>query len=145
MIGVRETTEADARALRPIAQPQDRDIPHEDQMRQLMDRKREEDVWTFTWNGRVIAIGGCGFPWGNRMTVWILLDESVRPHLLPLTRFLKTFIDGYHCPRVEMHVCSGFKNGLQWARLLGFENETPTPLRRFFPDGSDAYMFARIV
>jgi len=138
-------TDADALLLDPIVQPQDPPLSDAEKVRQLVAKRAHEDVWSFTWNGRLIAIGGCGFPWGNRMAVWILLDKSAPPVLLPLTRFLRGFIDGYHCPRVEMHVCAGFRNGERWARLLGFTNETPTPLRRFFPDGSDAYMYARIV
>lgn len=145
MIAVRETTEADVRALDFHGQPQDPTLDREEQCRQIWAKKQTDDVWTFTHGDQILAIGGCGFPWGNRMVVWILLDKSVSPYLLPLTRFLRGFIDGYHCPRVEMHVCAGFDNGMKWARLLGFTNETPVPLKRFFPDGSDAYMYARTV
>lgn len=131
--------------FRPIQQPQTPEISREEMRADFEAKRQREDVWTFCLGETVLAIGGVNFPWGNRMAVWVVLDECVKPHMLALTRFLTRFIDGYHCPRVEMHVCAGFANGAKWARMLGFTNETPEPLRKFFPDGSDAYMFARIV
>lgn len=145
MIRVSAMTALDARMLRPLEQPQT-EVPDADgRVLEFMEMARTEDMWSFFWNDQLLAIGGCGFPWRERMVVWIVLDEAARKHLLPLTRFLRAFIDEYHVPRVEMHVCEGFKGGAQLARLLGFQNETPEPLRRFFPNGRNAHVYARCV
>ena len=144
MISVTPMTAEDAMRIRPIQQPQAPVLEAGDRVAQLMHKSLGEDVWSFRKEGRLLAIGGLGFPSEGRMIAWILLDEECGKWLLPLTRFLRVFIDEYHSPRVEMHVCAGFGAGEKWARLLGFTNETPMPMRRFFPDGSDAYLYARV-
>lgn len=144
MIQVAPMTAEDAMRIRPAQQPQAPILPAGDRVAQLMHKALGEDVWTFKTGDTLLAIGGLGFPSEGRMIAWILLDEGCGRWLLPLTRFLRVFIDEYHSPRVEMHVCAGFKAGETWARLLGFSNETPSPMRRFFPDGSDAYLYARV-
>lgn len=143
MIRVYPMTALDARLLRPLEQPQTAMPDAEGRVQEFM--AKDEDMWSFFWGEQLLAIGGCAHPWQGRMVVWIVLDEAARKHLLPLTRFLRVFIDEYHVPRVEMHVCAGFKGGMQLARLLGFQNETPVPLKRFFPDDRDAYVYARCV
>jgi hypothetical protein len=43
-----------------------------------------------------------------------------------------------------MAVDANFAQGRRWAELLGFNCETPQPMRHYLPNGHDAYLYARI-
>jgi hypothetical protein len=42
-----------------------------------------------------------------------------------------------------MAVDAGFGAGCRWAELLGFSLETPEPMKKYLPNGRDAYLYAR--
>ena len=42
-----------------------------------------------------------------------------------------------------MAVDAAFPQAIRWACMLGFTCETPEPMRRYTPDGRDAYLFSR--
>lgn len=93
---------------------------------------------------RCIAAAGL-IPMGEgRAFAWALLGREVRPYLLTISRRIVGMLNTCEFRRVEMVVRADFKQGQMWARMLGFECETPEPMRAYFADGMAAYQYARI-
>lgn len=99
-------------------------------------------TWTWVWEGDPIAIAGTVQQWPGRHMAWAYLPLSTGRHMLCLTRGVREKLaplDG----RIEMTVRADFPAGIRWAKMLGFEIETPL-LRRFGPQGEDHIGFVRI-
>lgn len=93
--------------------------------------------------GEVLAIAGVTEVWEGRGIAWSVLSRNAGPHLVALTRSVVRYLDSLSFQRLELYVDAQFAAGCRWARLLGFELETPEPMLRFLPNGSGAYLFAR--
>jgi len=119
------------------------DIRPEDMFEEFS--KSDGDAWAFKHEGKVVGVGGLIPLWPGRAMAWMVLDRDSGRGMIALTRFLPHFIDAHGFPRVEMWVSAGFDLGFRWAGLLGFELETPKPMKRYLADGGDAYLFARCV
>lgn len=75
---------------------------------------------------------------------WAILSEECRNHLLPATRAVASFLEGYKMSRIETAVKRDFAQGHRWAKMLGFENETPERgMRNFTEDGETYDLYAR--
>jgi hypothetical protein len=92
------------------------------------------------------CIGCCGIAevWSHRAMAWALLSEECSKHMLEITRHVRYALDLHPCRRIETAVFSDFQAGRRWAELLGFECETPEPMRHFDGNGRSAYLYARI-
>lgn len=119
------------------------DIPRESMFEEFS--KSDGDVWAFKHEGRVVGIGGLIPLWPGRAMAWMVMEKDSGRGMIALTRFLPHFIDAYGFARVEMWVSAGFDLGFRWAQLLGFQLETPEPMRKYLADGGDAYLFSRCV
>jgi hypothetical protein len=64
--------------------------------------------------------------------------------MLALTREMRSGFIRTPFARIEMAVDANFAQGRRWAELLGFNCETPQPMRHYLPNGHDAYLYARI-
>ncbi len=95
-------------------------------------------------DGQPVAAAGVVELWTGRAHAWALIGEDAGPHMLHITRATRSFLDRLPCRRVEMAVDAEFPQAIRWACMLGFTCETPEPMRRYTPDGRDAYLFARI-
>lgn len=93
---------------------------------------------------RVIACAGCVEIWDNRAMAWALVSKDAGQHLLGVHRAVHGFLMAAKWRRVEAYVDVGFEPGMRWMRLLGFELDTPVPVRAFRPDGGDCFLFSRI-
>jgi hypothetical protein len=102
-----------------------------------------EHAWTAVTD-RPIACGGVIELWPQRGYLWALLDRNVGPHMLALTRVIRSRLDGLGYRRLEMTVDASFSAAVRWARMLGFECETPVPMRAFTPAGHACYLFSRV-
>lgn len=100
--------------------------------------------WTALYGARPVACGGLVEQWSGRAYAWSLLTREAGPHLLSLTREIRSLLDAAPFARIEMAVDADFKAGHRWAKLLGFECETPEPMQKFFPNGRAANLYARI-
>jgi hypothetical protein len=92
----------------------------------------------------VLGCGGAAELWGDRACVWSLLSDRAGPHMMAITRAVRGFILQLPYRRIEALVDREFEAGHRWARLLGFECETPGGMRRFTPDGRDVSLYARV-
>lgn len=95
-------------------------------------------------NGRPLACAGVVEVWQGRAYAWALLAEDAGPFMLPITRAIRSVLDGAPFRRVEMAVDADFAAGRRWAELLGFDCETPRPMPAYLPNGRPAFLYARV-
>lgn len=81
--------------------------------------------------------------WRGRAYAWALLAEDAGPHLLALTREIRSLISKTPFARIEMAVDADFPEARRWAVMLGFKLETPEPMAHYFTSGRAAYLYAR--
>lgn len=92
----------------------------------------------------VIALGGTAQVWPGRGIAWSLVSDSAGPYMVALTRAVRRVLDASGCKRLEMCVDAEHPAAIRWAELLGFELETPKPMRAFTPAGRAAYLYGRV-
>lgn len=93
---------------------------------------------------RVIACSGCMEIWDNRAMAWALIAKDAGRHMVGVHKAVAGFLAGAKWRRIEASVDVGFEPGMRWLRMLGFQQETPDPMRAYRPDGGDSYLFARV-
>lgn len=99
---------------------------------------------TVLWNDEVIAFGGVSLYWENRGDAWMMVDRAkAKAHFIAFHRIISKFLDSVQIQRLEANVEIGFELGKRWTELLGFRLETERA-SAYFPDGSDATIYARI-
>ncbi|HEY9029647.1 MAG TPA: hypothetical protein VIP05_35490 [Burkholderiaceae bacterium] len=101
-------------------------------------------AWTAVVDGLPICVGGLTEIWRGRAYAWALLTVDAGPHMLGLTREIRSTLDRATFARIEMVVEKDFLAGRRWAEMLGFSLETPEALRCFLPSGRDAWIYSRI-
>ena len=100
--------------------------------------------WTAFDGDRAIACGGVVEMWPGHYSAWAFVSATIGNRgLLYFTRVSERFLSTYH-GRVEAVVEVDFLHGHRWADLLGFTRETPGVMRKWFPDGGDAALYARV-
>ncbi len=99
-------------------------------------------AWTGEHEGRVIACGGLLPHWPGRATAWMLIGHAAGPHFAAIHRHVFKFLTRSPYRRIEAHVDVGFKEGIRWMKMLGFEFESYK--RAYRPDGADMLEFVRI-
>lgn len=99
-------------------------------------------AWTLMLDGP-IACAGLVPMWNGRAYAWALLSDRAGKHMLTLTREIRSRLSSAGFARVEMAVDAGFYAGRRWAEMLGFECETPQPMKAYLPNGRPAYLYAR--
>lgn len=92
---------------------------------------------------RVIGCAGILELWHDRAAAWCLMSAACGKYMLEITRTVREALDLHPARRIEMTVFADFPAGIRWARMLGFEAETPKPMR-CYAQGKDAYLFARV-
>lgn len=92
--------------------------------------------------GEVMGCYGTFLLWQGRGMVWALLSRHAGRCMRAGCRIAKGYIGSLPLTRLEAYVRTDFKAGNQWVRLLGFTREGT--MRRFFANGADAYMYARV-
>lgn len=91
----------------------------------------------------VALCGGVIEMWPGRCLCWALLAESIGHRMIVCVRATRRFLAEVAAPRYELDVEIDHAEGHRFARLLGFEVETPR-LRTYYPDGSDGTMYVRV-
>lgn len=96
-------------------------------------------------NGDVVAIFGV-YPVSDvRYCSWGLVSEKSAKHMVSITREVNKFLELFKAIRVEAHVRADFEKGNRWMKLLGFNLETPSPMKKWGDDGFDYYQYARVL
>lgn len=92
----------------------------------------------------VICVGGTAQVWPGRGIAWSLVSDSAGPYMVALTRAVRRVLNAPNYRRLEMCVDAEHPAAARWAVLLGFELETPKPMRAFTPAGRAAYLYGRV-
>lgn len=98
--------------------------------------------WTAVADGVPICCGGVMPVWEGRGYCWTLIDRDAGPHMLGLTRAIRSLLDRSGWRRLEMAVDAEFEAGARWAVLLGFRLECHAP--KYLPNGRDALVYVRL-
>lgn len=97
--------------------------------------------WTGVVHGSPIACAGTVTHWPGRHYAWAVLGSSTAPHMRWITREVLRRLDELK-GRIEMTVLVDFKAGHRWAKMLGFEVETPC-MKGYGPVGESHAMYVR--
>ena len=96
--------------------------------------------------GKIIGSAGFVPQWEGRVIGWALLSPQIpKMAWVQIVRTIKAtmerlFNEGTR--RIEITVPAGFAQGIRFAKMLGFAVECK--MTAYQPDGSDAYLFAKI-
>ncbi len=101
-----------------------------------------DSSWTALDGDTVLAIAGVVNMWEGRYLTWALISRHAGARMRRVTKAVRVYLDALDARRVELTVEVSFKAGHQWARMLGFELETPC-MRAYAPDGADHAMYVR--
>jgi hypothetical protein len=98
-------------------------------------------TWTTMCDGEPIACGGTIEVFPRRHGAWGYLNAATGPHMKRITSDTRWIMDNTK-GRIELSVRKDFAPGHRWAKMLGFEVETPT-LRAYGPEGEDHTGYVR--
>jgi len=104
----------------------------------------ELDSFTVLFGGRPAMCVGWVELYPTRALVWAVLARDAGRHMTALTRFGRRLVDGLPYRRVDAEVDAEFGQGCRWLELLGFQRETPNPLRAYNAHGGDSYIYAKV-
>jgi hypothetical protein len=126
-----------------LLRPQPRQEPtHRMVGRDLAESLEAFESYTVIDGARVIACGGLVPQWANRSLAWAYLSADAGRHMVAITRIVRRFLAVAGVRRVEAHATWGA--ACRWLDLLGFRCETPEPMPGFLPDGTPAWLYARV-
>lgn len=111
--------------------------------KQVLDLAERSFSWTWEEEGKVLAFGGLIEVTLNRAIAWMFLSELKPQQLLLLTRHILKFMEASPYNRIEASARKSFVQASRWLTLLGFDMETACA-KKYFPDGEDAILFARV-
>lgn len=101
-------------------------------------------AFTVFSSGRVIACGGCVEVWNNRAVLWALISKDAGRSMVGIHKAVVGYLSASKYKRIEAWVDEGFEPGIRWLELLGFNCETPLPMRGFRPDGGSCFLFSKV-
>lgn len=110
--------------------------------REMLVQLEQQNSWTGVVDGTPIACAGTYVQWPGRHTAWAYLGKNTGPHMKWITKAVIANLAGVK-GRIELTVRADFELGQRWARMLGFEVESPC-LKAFGPLGEDHVGFVRI-
>lgn len=121
-------------------------LPQDHQLDDLKDAPSRPvgQAWAALVGEHPICIGGYYEIWRQRAYAWALVGRDAGPHMVALTRAIRSELGAAPFARIEMVVEKDFRAAERWAIALGFQLETPVALRRFLPSGRDAWIYSRI-
>lgn len=94
-------------------------------------------------DGAALWCGGTIPQWPGRHLGWSYVSQHAGPYMTRVTRKAIAVLN-QATGRTEITVKADFAEGHRWAKLLGFEVETPL-LRAYGPDGEDHVGYVRFV
>jgi hypothetical protein len=107
----------------------------------ILEQLERQNSWTGVADGDPVVCGGTIAQWPGRHTAWVYLNPAAGPAMVRATREVGRKILDVR-GRIEFTVRCDFRNGHRWAKLLGFEVETPL-LKAYGPEGEDHVGYVR--
>jgi len=109
----------------------------------------EQDNLAFTGmvNNKPIFAAGMKIVWGNVAEAWLIATDEMWEHPIGIAKAIKKDFarnaKEHNIKRVQTAIRKDFKEGIKFAEWLGMEREGL--MRNWGFDGSDQYMYARII
>lgn len=119
----------------------------DDVSRRSMSKHDVASGYTLCEDDTIIACGGVHKMWKGSGEAWLLM--SVHAYKMPVTvarythRLFETIMADNDLWRIQASVHRTDEQSIKFAEWMGFENEGL--MKKFGPDGSDYYRFARVV
>jgi hypothetical protein len=140
MIEVRPSTEEDLDFVRLN--------PLEEQVKNYPKHPIMGECSTGLYNGKVFVVGGVMKLWEGVGEAWVIFTKDVMEFkyegFMTIKRELKRMIKEGNYRRVQATIRADFPKAIEMIEFMGFTNETPNGLVYYFPDGCDAYIYARL-
>ena len=122
--------------------------PLQESVKALPDMHPIGDCRTASIGDVIIGVGGVVLLWPGVGEFWLMLTKDVKEHTSSLTvmRGIKEFIDEIievrGIDRAQSILRADFDAAIKMNEFLGFKREGL--MRKYLPDGSDAYIYARV-
>lgn len=100
-------------------------------------------AFTLLDGDEVLVCAGVVEYWPGRGTCWTFLSGSIGKRFLKAHHLVKDALATFDYRRLECEVDCRFEQGHRWVKSLGFEREVERA-RCYFPDGSDATLYAKV-
>jgi len=97
----------------------------------------------FREDGTCIAAMGVVDMGLGRGQGWALISEYARPYFTALTRRTLQRLPTLGFKRVEIVIHENFPQSHRWARILGFECETPNGMKNYI-NGMNCHLYSRV-
>lgn len=104
----------------------------------ILERSQSYSIFS---DKRLLFTGGFVPQWAGRAEAWAMFAPGNTLSFYTLHKIVRRHLEACPFRRVEATVDLEFENGHRWIRALGFELEAPR-LKAYFPDGSDASLYA---
>ncbi len=108
----------------------------------VLDLLERAEWYTVSYRGDPIMCGGLMKQWPGRYSLNAYMGKDAGRHMTFLTRGARRYLDKV-VGRMEFTVRKDFPAGQRWARMLGFEVESPL-MKQFGPEGEDHIGYVRI-
>jgi hypothetical protein len=97
--------------------------------------------------GRLLCAFGAAFLWDSVCEVWFSLirKEKTISMIRTMRRYIDLVREKYNVRRFHATIKCNSAVSKKLVETLGFKCETPEGMKFYNPDGSDAYMYSRII
>lgn len=102
------------------------------------------EAYSVIVDGVVISMHGVLNCEGDRFFSWSLMSNKTMNYMHFITRHVNSFLDKFKGGRVETIVLKDFKQGHRWVKMLGFKNETPNGMEKYF-NGKNYCLYSRVM
>ena len=117
--------------------------PHDENVKSYMHEVKESDhAWTIMRENVPVCIWGYCIVWEGRHHFWALMSKESARCMLNIIKIGQEKLDQMRVRRMEATVSCDFPQAIKFIERLGFTREGR--LAKFFNDGNDAYMYARV-
>ncbi len=110
----------------------------------------DENCYTAIYESAIVAVGGLQVKWKGVGLLWLMLTADCKKygiHSLLALEVIKEkveyLIEKNNLWRAEAAVRTDFPQAIKMVEFLGFKKEGL--MRKYYPDKSDAWLYARII
>lgn len=109
----------------------------------------EKNCYTVIFQDVIVGVCGITVLWEGVGEVWLMLTADCRKKgffgVIALAA-IKTKMEEmtFGLKRVQAIIRTDFPEAIKMIEFLGFVNETPEGMESYFPDGGNAYLYAKI-
>lgn len=112
----------------------------------------EENCYTTIFQNEIVSVGGVIVLWEGVGEFWLMLTANCKKNnmyrviaLAAIVDKMEELIKKNNLKRVQAIIRTDFPQAIKMVQVLNFVNETPKGMTNYFPDGCDAYLYARII